>query len=59
MASRWKESAKLVEKVFDGYVDWYEGFFICPECGEPVFEVDWEDDELEDFICPVCEWEGD
>jgi hypothetical protein len=32
-----------------------EGFFICPECGEPIYECDW--DEHPDWSeCPICEW---
>lgn len=52
----WEENAKLVEKVYGGYVDWEERFYHCPECGEPIYDCDWEDSELTEFICPVCEF---
>lgn len=55
----WIENAKEVEQVFGGFVNWEEGFYICPECGEPIYQGEWERQELIDFLCPVCEWEGD
>ena len=29
----------------------------CPECGEPIYECDWDADDL--MCCPVCDfpWE--
>lgn len=56
MVNYWRENAKTVEQVYGGYVNWDERFYICPECGEAVYEVDWENNELEDFLCPICEW---
>ena len=53
MNRNWKKVAKLVEDVYGVYVDYEEGFFICPECDEPIYSEDWEDI---DFICPVCEF---
>lgn len=56
----WVQIAHLIEVNYGGHVDWVERFFICPECGEPVYVDDWEseDDFLDDhnnFICPICE----
>lgn len=51
----WKVVAKYVKETYGSHVDWMEGFFICPECGEPIYAEDWGDEELE--ICPVCEFE--
>ena len=53
----WMEAACLCETVYGTYVDWKERFFICPECDEPLYEVDWEDTDFS--FCPVCEfiWE--
>lgn len=53
----WKEAAHLCEIIYGAYVNWDERFFICPECGEPIYEVDWKDIDLS--FCPVCEfiWE--
>lgn len=56
MVNYWRENAKVVEEVYGGHVNWGERFYICPECGEPVYEIDWENDELEDYMCPICEW---
>lgn len=55
----WEKMARLVEMNYGGYVDWEEGFFECPECGEPIYGCDWDASDLIDglgnFICPVCE----
>ena len=53
----WKQAAKMCEDVYGMYVDWEEGFFECPMCGEPIYECDWNNFDL----CPVCEnnWEDD
>ena len=54
----WEETAKMCQMVFGTHIDWEERFFECPECGEPIYECDWED--YDDWsICPICEveWE--
>lgn len=51
----WEARAKEVEEIYSGYVDWKEAFYICPECGEPVYKCDWDEDELMKFLCPICE----
>jgi len=52
----WEENAKYVEQVYGAYVNWEERFYECPECGEPVYECDWLNDELCDFLCPICKF---
>ena len=54
----WDSAAKYCEHEFGGYVDLDEGFFICPECGEPIYKSDWEDHD-DWSLCPICEveWE--
>ena len=42
----WESNAKYVEKVYGSFVDWEERFYICPECGEPVYECDWNENDL-------------
>lgn len=56
--SKWEKIAAMVEEIYGVFVDWDERFFICPECGEPIYESDWDDELLLDD-CPVCgfEWE--
>ena len=67
MKDVWEKVAHLVEANYGGYIDWKERFFLCPECGEPIYECDWADSDFmnsapmsssngdEDFMCPVCE----
>ena len=50
---KWSECAKMCRKVFGSYIDWEERFFECPECGEPLLEIDWEEHNWE--TCPICE----
>ena len=50
----WEKVAWHCEEEYGTYTDWDEEFFICPECGEPIYKDDWED-ELR--VCPVCEFE--
>ena len=58
MSTPWEENANYV-KDCGGYINYDERFYICPECGEPIYEDDWTRRELYEFLCPVCEWEGD
>lgn len=51
----WEARAKEVEEVYGGFADWKEAFYICPECGEPIYKCDWNEDELTKFLCPICE----
>ena len=55
--SAWEKIAIAIERTYGVQVDWDERFFICPECGEPIYECDWDADEL--ICCPVCDftWE--
>lgn len=50
----WKKTAKLVEKDYGAFVDWDERFFVCPECGEPIYEDDWDEEEMQEG-CPICD----
>lgn len=51
----WEENAKKVKDVYGGYVDWDERVYICPYCQEPISEDDWTNEELSNFLCPICE----
>lgn len=53
----WEDNANYVQYICGGHVDWDERFYICPECEEPVYECDWDEDELRE-ICPICGFEG-
>lgn len=50
---RWKDAAKYCRREYGVQVDEGEGFFICAECGEPIYREDWEDHENWDE-CPIC-----
>lgn len=57
----WFEASKIIAEEYGTQVDYEEEFFICPECGEPIYKEDTMKFEtgVEDgntfFICPVCE----
>lgn len=51
----WEKLAVYLENAYGAYVDWEERFYICPECGEGIYECDWDDEEFCDYLCPVCE----
>ena len=36
----WERLANEADIVYGGFVDRIEGFFECPECGEPIYEGD-------------------
>lgn len=57
--TQWERNAHIVEDVYGGYVDWEEGFYECPECGEIIYGSDWSHSELANYLCPICEFEGD
>lgn len=50
----WEANAKMVEETYGVEVNWEERFYICPACGEPIYECDWTPNELVHAICPVC-----
>ena len=56
--SAWEKMARSVWESCGVQIDWDERFFICPDCGEPIYEADWDDEDLcldGNFICPICE----
>lgn len=57
--TQWEKNAKTIEEEYGMQVDWEERFYICPECGEPVYEDDWGKSDLVEFLCPICEDGGE
>lgn len=56
----WSNVANSVSNDYGTFVDFKERFFICPECGEPIYENDWNDSDFEDgTICPICDFNED
>lgn len=52
----WEQNARIASEWFGAQVNLDERFYICPECGEPIYENDYdeEDVELMNVLCPVC-----
>ena len=53
--SKWEQIARHVKAVYDYFVDWDDRVFICPDCGEPIYECDWADNDL--TTCPICDFD--
>lgn len=53
--TQWERNAHTVIRLYGSHVDWEERFYECPCCGEPVYECDWLENNLTNFICPICE----
>lgn len=51
----WEDNAKIVAEAYGGQVNWEERFYICPWCGEPVYECDWTSLDFVTWVCPICE----
>ena len=32
-------------------------WFLCPECGEPIYYGDWKEEKNDIVVCPICECE--
>ena len=52
---RWKEAAKYCEEKYKVTADYGEKFFMCPECGEPIYASDYPSKKDWDE-CPVCDF---
>ena len=58
--TNWFNVANSVSNDYCTLVDFDERFFICPECGEPIYDEDWNDTDFENnTICPICGFNGD
>ena len=51
----WEQAAFIAAVVYGCFVNYKEGFFICPKCGEPIYACDWYGHDFN--TCPVCEFE--
>lgn len=54
----WYGAATLCEELYGVFADYDEEYFICPNCGEPIYKSDWW--RRENWAnCPICElsWE--
>ena len=52
---KWSEVAKVVENDFGMQVDWEERFFVCPDCGDVVYEYDFNKDSVLALgYCSIC-----
>ena len=57
----WKSTASHCEKAYGVQVDQKDEFFICPDCGEPIYRCDydapdfWNDIDVSPYSeCPIC-----
>lgn len=55
----WERNAEIAEKYYGSAVDYEERWYICPECGDPIYESDYSQEELLNELCPVCGYNGD
>ncbi len=63
MGNYFRDFAEMLEKDFGSFYDREESFVECPECGEPIYECDWEPYQYREMAldghliwrCPVCE----
>ena len=52
----WSVNAYIVDRFYGESVNYEERFYVCPDCGEPIYECDWSEQEFKNFICPICEF---
>ena len=50
----WLEAGTYCEEVYGVTLNTRQGFFVCPECGEPIYESDWKHHDWD--YCPICEF---
>ena len=50
----WLEAAVVCEELYGVEVNMREGYFVCPECGEVIYECDWTNHH-DWSVCPICE----
>jgi len=61
MTREFVDFAETLEQVYGTFFDKEEGFVICPECEEPIYECDWSRSAYcptgikSVYRCPVCE----
>lgn len=55
----WERNAIFCQDEYGSYVNFEERFYICPFCGESVYEEDWSEVDLGIFLCPICEDEDE
>ena len=48
----WLVAATYCEEEYGMPLNTKEGYFVCPECSEPLFFEDWPKHDWE--ICPIC-----
>lgn len=51
----WHTAGTYCEEVYGVALDTKEGFFICPDCGEPLLVEDWPRHDWD--TCPICGFE--
>lgn len=60
MHSPWEENIEYIKEYYgNDFINYDEGYYQCPICGDVVYEYDWKQIEFAEFRCPICEWKGD
>lgn len=61
MIIMWEAIGEMLDRVYGVEVNSEEGFFLCPECGEPIYAADYlcgepiyGADYMNLDVCPVC-----
>ena len=52
--NQWERNAEIAMRVYGSGIDFEERFYVCPDCGEVIYECDWSDEELSEEFCPIC-----
>lgn len=53
--TQWEINARIVAKDCGSHVNWEDRFYICPECGKPIYECDYDEEDFVNYLCPICE----
>lgn len=55
----WNKIARRCYNDYGTFVDKDDYYFLCPHCGEPIYDCDWREEDY--FVgdgvvqCPICE----
>ena len=56
----WNKVARIITRDYGMDADYFEGYVNCPDCGEPIYDIDWRDEDYFEegkMVCPICGYE--